>query len=148
MSGIDIRSLLLPKHAQHVVLIHFPIALFLTGVCFDFAAYWTKRAAAATLAYGNLLLAGVFVVPVLASGIAAWQWQLAGQRLKGILLLHLMLGCLAGILICAVACIHFVAKRKKVALTLPAYRLPLELLTAMLVVAVGHLGGILSGVNT
>ena len=28
----DLRTVLLAKHAQHVVLIHFPIALFITGV--------------------------------------------------------------------------------------------------------------------
>ncbi len=35
MSPLDIRSAILAKHAQHVVLIHFPIALFLTGVACD-----------------------------------------------------------------------------------------------------------------
>jgi uncharacterized membrane protein len=38
MNLFDIKSALLAKHAQHVVLVHFPIALFLTGVAFDFAA--------------------------------------------------------------------------------------------------------------
>jgi uncharacterized membrane protein len=32
----DIKSTLLAKHAQHVVLTHFPIALFLTSVMLDF----------------------------------------------------------------------------------------------------------------
>jgi hypothetical protein len=31
----DLKTALLAKHAQHVVLIHFPIALFITGVAFD-----------------------------------------------------------------------------------------------------------------
>jgi uncharacterized membrane protein len=38
----DIKAALLAKHAQHVVLIHFPIALFIAGVPFDFTAQWTK----------------------------------------------------------------------------------------------------------
>ncbi len=38
MNPWDLRSALLAKHAQHVVLIHFPIALFLTGVLFDLVA--------------------------------------------------------------------------------------------------------------
>ena len=38
----DIRTVLLAKHAQHVVLIHFPIALFTAAVAFDFLAQWTK----------------------------------------------------------------------------------------------------------
>jgi uncharacterized membrane protein len=29
-------SIIFAKHAQHVVLIHFPIALFLTAVAFDY----------------------------------------------------------------------------------------------------------------
>ena len=43
MNPFDPKSALLAKHAQHVVLVHFPIALFLTGVAFDFAARWTRR---------------------------------------------------------------------------------------------------------
>lgn len=34
----DIKSVLLAKHAQHVVLIHFPIALFPAAVAFDYLA--------------------------------------------------------------------------------------------------------------
>jgi hypothetical protein len=83
MSPLDIRSAILAKHAQHVVLIHFPIALFLTGVAFDFAAHWTKRATVAAAAYANLLVAAVSVPPVVASGILAWQWQLAGKGCGG-----------------------------------------------------------------
>ena len=37
-----------------------PIALFLTGVAFDFAASWTKRATVAAAAYANPLVAAVF----------------------------------------------------------------------------------------
>jgi uncharacterized membrane protein len=36
----DLKTALLAKHAQHVVLIHFPIALFITAVVFDFMAQW------------------------------------------------------------------------------------------------------------
>ena len=35
VNPFDLRSILLEKHAQHVVFIHFPIALFITGVSFD-----------------------------------------------------------------------------------------------------------------
>src|SRR5260370_38158096 len=85
----DPQTTLLAKHAQHVVLIHFPIALFITGVAFDFAAQWTKRRSLAAAAYYNLLLAAVSPLPGLITGLLAWQLQLAGQRLEGILLLHL-----------------------------------------------------------
>ena len=38
LNPFDIKSVLLAKHAQHVVLIHFPIALFIAGVGFDIMA--------------------------------------------------------------------------------------------------------------
>ena len=43
MHPFDLRQMLFDKHAQHVVLIHFPIALFIAGVGLDFVAKWTKR---------------------------------------------------------------------------------------------------------
>ena len=51
MNPFSIREALLAKHAQHVVLIHFPIALFLAGVAFDFIAQVTKRNALAAAGY-------------------------------------------------------------------------------------------------
>src|ERR1700740_664593 len=89
-----VRTVIFAKHAQHVVLIHFPIALFITAVVFDFIAYWTKRRAFADAAYYNLLVAALATVPVVATGILAWQLQLEGQKLKGNLLSHLILGSL------------------------------------------------------
>ena len=91
MNPFDIRSALLAKHAQHVVLIHFPIALFITGVAFDLVATWTRRRGLADAAYYNLLIAAISTVPVIATGLLAWQFALEGQRLKGILLLHLVM---------------------------------------------------------
>ena len=52
VSPFDWRSVLLARHAQHVVLIHFPIALFITGVLFDFLA---QRAKWRALARSGLL---------------------------------------------------------------------------------------------
>ena len=42
INRFDPKTALFAKHAQHVVLIHFPIALYLTGVAFDVVAEWTK----------------------------------------------------------------------------------------------------------
>ena len=99
MHPFDLKAALLAKHAQHVVLIHFPIALFLTGVAFDLSSQWRKRPALADTAYYNFLVAAIATLPVVASGLLAWQCQLEGRRLKGILLLHLVLGCVSGIMI-------------------------------------------------
>jgi uncharacterized membrane protein len=142
----DIKAALLAKHAQHVVLIHFPIALFLAGVAFDFLAQWKRQRLLAAAAYYNLLVAAVATIPVVVTGILAWQFALEGQRLKGILLQHLVLGCVSTVLIWLVFWIHARARRNN-GEALPAYRLPIEALAVVIVTLTGHLGGFLSGVN-
>lgn len=146
MHPFDLKSALLAKHAQHVVLIHFPIALFLIGFFFDFVAQRTKNAALATAAYYNLIAAAFFTIPVLITGVLAWQFVLDGHKLKGILLDHLILAFVTSFLLWIVAFVHFRAHRRDVT-TLPTYRLPLEFLAAALITLTGHLGGFLSGVN-
>jgi len=147
MNPFDWKTALLAKHAQHVVLIHFPIALFIAGAAFDFAAQWTKRQAMAAAAYYNFVAAAIMAVPVLGTGILAWQFALEGQHLKGILLKHLVLGWTSSLLIWLVWWLHFRTKRKEGAI-LPIYRLPLEALGVAVISLTGHLGGFLSGVNS
>src|ERR1700730_15376908 len=142
----NLKTALLAKHAQHVVLIHFPIALFITAVAFDLIAQWTKRRGVADAAYYNLLVAAISTVPVLATGILAWQLQLESQKLKGSLLLHLVLGCVSSAMIWLVWWTHFRARRR--AVFLPSYRLAVEFLGVGIIALTGHLGGFLSGVNT
>jgi uncharacterized membrane protein len=98
-SSFDFRTVVFAKHAQHVVLVHFPIALFVSAVVFDLIAHWTKRRTFAGAAYYNLVVAALATIPGIATGIIAWQLQLEGQRLKGNLLLHLLLGSLSGALL-------------------------------------------------
>lgn len=142
----DLRTVLFARHAQHVVLIHFPIALFLAAVAFDGIGQWTKSRALATAAYFNLLVAAISTVPAVATGLAAWQWALEGQRLKGILLMHLAAGCVSSALIALVFWIHWRARRDRRE-SLPGYRLPIEAIGVVLVGLTGHLGGFLTGVN-
>jgi len=144
-SPFDLRTVLLAKHAQHVVLIHFPIALFIAAVAFDAVALWTKRRGLLEAAYYNLTFAALSTVPVLITGILAWQFALEGERLKGILLLHLALGGSSTMVIVWVWWMHFRARRK--GQPLPAYRMVVEFAGAALVALTGHLGGFLSGVN-
>lgn len=146
MHPFDLKSALLARHAQHVVLVHFPIALFLVGVGLDFFGLWKKTRVLADAAYYDLLLAAVSALPVMATGILAWRWQLEGQRLKGVLLLHLVMGLISGTLILLVWSIHFRARRNP-ASKLPAYRLPIEIVAAAVIAVTAHLGGFLSGVN-
>lgn len=142
----DPKTVLLAKHAQHVVLVHFPIALFIAGVAFDAMAQWTKRKALEEAAYYNLLLAAVSVLPVLASGVMAWQFQLEGQKLKGVLLMHLVAAWASAVIIVASWWMHFKSRRGGVP-SVGSYRLGLEFLGVLVVAITGHLGGFLSGVN-
>jgi uncharacterized membrane protein len=147
MHPFDIKTVLLAKHAQHVVLVHFPIALFLVGVAFDMAAHRTKRQDLAAVARFNLLLAAIFSIPVVITGLAAWQWALEGARLKGLLLLHLVFGISSSVLCLAVGSLHLRSMRKPES-PLPFFHLPLELITGVLIAVTGHLGGFLSGVSS
>jgi uncharacterized membrane protein len=140
----DPKTVLLARHAQHVVLIHFPIALFIAGVTFDLMAQWTKRRGLQAAAYYNLLVAAVSTLPVLATGILAWQFQLEGQTLKGILRWHFVLAFVSSVLIWLVWWVHFRGRREQ---ALPNYRLPAEVLAVAIVSLTAHLGGFLSGVN-
>ena len=142
----DIRTVVFAKHAQHVVLVHFPIAIFITGVWFDFLGQWSKRRTMASAAYLNLFAAALTTIPVIITGILAWRWALEGQRLKGILLMHLVMGSLASVLIWIVWLIHRRTQRRH-GDARPGYLLLIEALAVVVVAVTGHLGGFLSGVN-
>ena len=140
VNPFDPKTVLLAKHAQHVVLVHFPIALLITAVGFDFAGEWWKKPLLSTVARYNLAVAALATIPVVGTGLLAWQWQLEGHKLKGILLQHLVMGLISSALIWLVWWMHVRMKPK-------GLRLPVELLAALAVAVTGHLGGYLSGVN-
>lgn len=150
MNPFDIKSALLAKHAQHVVLIHFPIALLIVSVVFDFLALWKPLArhknALGDAAYYNLTAAALSVVPAIIAGLLAWQWQLGGGSPKGILRLHMILGIVSGLLIFLIWWLHFRGRRGPER-QLRGYRLPIEILAVVVIALTGHLGGFLSGVN-
>ena len=147
VNPFDLRTILLAKHAQHVVLIHFPIALFMTGVGFDLLSRGKRDSQLATAAYLNLSIAAATVLPAVATGLLAWQFALDGKRLKGLLLLHLITGLSAALLVVASWWMHWRSRRPN-AVSLPRYRIPVELLGMAIVALTAHLGGFLSGVNT
>jgi uncharacterized membrane protein len=146
VNPFDIRTVVQAKHAQHVVLIHFPIALFIAGAAFDWMGQWTKRAAYATAAYFNFTLAALSTIPVVITGFVAWQWALEGQRLKGILLEHLILGAASSVLLWIVFWMHRRARHNP-DVAVSGARIAFELFGVLLVSLTGHLGGFLSGVN-
>ena len=143
----DWRTVLMAKHAQHVVLIHFPIALFLTGVLFDLLSRGKRTSHLAVAAYLNISVAAVTVFPVVGTGLLAWQFVLEGKKLKGLLLWHLLAASVAAVLVIVSWFVHWRTRRAEPTL-LPAYRIPVELLGVAALAVTAHLGGFLSGVNT
>src|SRR5438874_5207417 len=99
VNPFDLKAALLAGHAQHPVIIHFPIALFITSVVFEMLAVWRKQPVLASVAYYNLVGAALTVPLAIATGLGAWQWQLEGATLKGNLRLHLICGLTSATLI-------------------------------------------------
>jgi uncharacterized membrane protein len=147
VNPFDLKNALMARHAQHVVLVHFPIALYIVGVAFDVAALWKKGRAFADAAYFNLSVAAAATIPVVATGILAWQFALEGQALKGILRMHLIFALLSTLTIWAVWTMHFLARRAGDRVLPANVLLALELVGVALIAVTGHLGGFLSGVN-
>lgn len=146
INPFDPRTILLAKHAQHVVLIHFPIALFIAGVGFDLLSRGNRNSLA-DAAYINLSAAALTVVPAVATGLLAWHFALEGKRLKGVLLFHLVSASFATLLILASWWIHWRAQKTEPS-HLPRFRVPVELLGVAFIALTAHLGGFLSGVNS
>jgi len=145
LNPFDPKNVLQAKHMQHVLLIHFPIALFITAVGFDVTTRWTKRPGLVDAAYYSLFVAAISTLPAVTSGVLAWQFQLDGHKLKGILLMHLVLAVVSSVMIWLAWWLHFRARESS--LLLPTYRLPIGFLGLVAVALTGHLGGFLSGVN-
>ncbi len=146
MNPFDLKAALLAKHAQHVVVIHFPIALFITSFLFDLLARWKGDRRLATAAYYNLIAAAVAGVPAVATGLIAWRWLLEGEKLKGNLQLHLILGLTSSGLVWLLAGWR-TRLRKNPEERLTAPYLAVALLAVAVIALTGHLGGILSGVE-
>ncbi len=146
VNPFDPQTILLAKHAQHVVLIHFPIALFITGVGLDLLSRGKRDSQFASAAYLNLSIAAATVIPAVLTGLLAWQFVLDGKRLKGLLLWHVIAASISTVLVIASWWIHR-RTRKSASLRLPAFRIPVELLGVAVIALTGHLGGFLSGVN-
>lgn len=146
MNPFDPKSVLLAKHAQHVALVHFPIALIFVSVLFDLLSLRRQSLALLRAAYYTVIVAAISAVPTIATGLLAWQWQLEGARLKGNLRLHLILALCSSALIWVVCWLH-VKEQRKPQFNSPGVRLAVELVAVALTMLTGHLGGFVSGVN-
>jgi uncharacterized membrane protein len=141
----DLRTMLLERHAQHVVLIHFPIALFMSGVVFDLLSRGKRDSQLARAAYLNLSVAALTVLPAIITGVLAWQFAFGGTPLDGMILFHLLAASFAGLLVVASWWIHWQIRRSE--LPLFRYRIPIELLGIVVIALAAHTGGFVSGVN-
>ena len=141
----DIKAALLSGHAQHPVIVHFPIALFTASVVFEVLALWRKQPVFAAVAYFNLVGAALTLPLTIATGLGAWQWQLEGATLKGNLRLHLICALTSAMLILL---LWWMRSRFRATGSSPrlAYFV-VTLLTLMMITLTGHIGGILSGVE-
>jgi uncharacterized membrane protein len=146
MNPFDPRTILLARHAQHVVITHFPVALFVTGVGSDLVSRGRRASRLASAAYLNLSIAAATVLPACLTGLLAWHFALEGKKLKGVLLLHLVAASTAALLVIAAWWVHW-RTRKTESLPLPGYRIPVEILGVGVIALTAHLGGFLSGVN-
>jgi uncharacterized membrane protein len=147
VNPFDLRTLVLARHAQHVVLIHFPIALFIVGVGLDLLSRGNCESRFATAAYLNIAIAAAMVIPTALTGVLAWHFALDGNRLKGLLLFHVVAASVAVLLVIASWCVHW-RSRKLGSPVLPRYRIAVELFGAAVMGLTAHLGGFLSGVNS
>jgi uncharacterized membrane protein len=142
----DVKAALLAGHAQHPVIIHFPIALFIASVVFELLAVWRKQPIFATVAYYNLLGAAITIPLAIATGLGAWHWQLEGAAIKGNLRLHMICALTSALLI-----LFLTWKRSRLRAKGNSPRgayFAVMALGLMMITLTGHLGGILSGVET
>ena len=141
----DLRAWLVAPHAQHPVIVHFPIALFIASAVFEIVALWRKQPVLASVAYFNLLGAAISIPFTVATGLAAWQWQLEGANLKGNLRLHLVFAITTATIILFLFWKRF--RLRKNGNSPSAAYFALMALGLIMITVTGHLGGILSGVE-
>ena len=145
VNPFDLKAALLAGHAQHPVIIHFPIGLFMASVVFDLLAVWRKQPILAAVAYYNLLGAALTLPLAIATGLGAWQWQLEGATLKGNLRLHMICAVTSALLIFFLCWTRSRLRAKNIS---PGVSyVTVTLFALMAITLTGHLGGIVSGVE-
>ena len=146
LNAFDLKAAILARHAQHPVIVHFPIALFIVSVVFEIVALWRKQPVLASVAYFNLLGAAISIPFTIATGLAAWQLQFEGATLKGNLRLHLVFATTTAAVILILFWKRF--RLRKNGNSPSAAYFALMALGLIMITITGHLGGILSGVET
>jgi uncharacterized membrane protein len=145
VNPFDLKAALLATHAQHPIIIHFPIALFIASVVFELLATWRKQPVFAAVAYYNLVGAALTLPLAIATGLGAWRWQLEGAAIKGNLRLHMICALTSALLI-----LFLSWRRSRLRAKASQPRIAYFAVVALALIAItltGHLGGILSGVE-
>jgi uncharacterized membrane protein len=146
MNPFDLKTIFLAKHAQHVAMVHFPIALIAVGVAFDLLSLRKENPALQRTAYYTVIVAAIMAIPTVATGILAWQLQFEGKAPRGNLKLHMTLALISSALIWIVCGLQIRKQREPQAIP-AAMRLTLEIVAVALTLLTGHVGGFVSGVN-
>jgi uncharacterized membrane protein len=146
VNAFDVKAALLARHAQHPVIVHFPIALFIASAVFEVLAIWRKQPLFSMVAYFNLVAAALSLPFTIATGLGAWQWQLEGAQLKGNLQLHLICALTSASLILGLCWKRWRLRQKDERPPVPYF--VVMTLALIMITLTGHLGGILSGVET
>jgi uncharacterized membrane protein len=146
VNPFDLKSVLLAKHAQHVAMVHFPIALIVVAVVFDVLSLRKQSPALLRAAYYKVMVAAISAIPTVATGILAWQLQFEGKAPRGNLKLHISLALVSSVLIWLVYWLHIKEQREPRASS-RAFRVTVEVVAVALTILTGHVGGFVSGVN-
>jgi uncharacterized membrane protein len=146
LNPFDLKAAILAPHAQHPVIVHFPIALFISSAVFEILAICRKQPAFASVAYFNLLAAAITIPFTIATGLAAWQWQLEGAALKGNLRIHLGFAIGTATIILLLFWRRFRLRTQGGSPRVGYFAM--MALGFVLITITGHLGGIISGVET
>jgi len=146
MNPFDLKTVILAKHAQHVALVHFPIALIFVSVAFDLISLRKQSLALLRAAYYTVIVAAISAVPTIATGILAWQLQFEGKAPKGNLKLHMILALSSSVMIWLVCWLH-IKEQRQPQFNSSGVRLTVEVVAVALTMLTGHVGGFVSGVS-
>lgn len=132
-----------PKHGNHPIVVHFPIALFMIGLLFDVLGIKKKKPLLVQVGFYNLQVAAIASLPTILTGLLAWQWAYGGAPLKDYLLIHLVLGIVTSVLLCALWRMR-AKKREDVYQGVNGTYLAIAVVTLIVLTITGHLGGYLT----
>src|SRR5205809_480379 len=145
VNPFDVKAALLAGHAQHPVIIHFPIALFTASVVFEVVAAWRKQPVLASVAYYNLLGAALTIPFVIATRLGARHWQVEGATIEGNLRLHMICALTSALLILFLTWMRSRLRTKGRSPSIAYWAV--TLIALLTITLTGHVGGILSGVE-